>query len=329
MIFHPNARFTDGIRRAAADVASRAVHVHLNEERIADFTLGLLKTRRAQMTPLDTQTLGGGTTPEQKTAYALALDAINFGSGYFELARQSGAALEYADLALHLRRAFDGDGFDAPAAWAAATAARCHDIFRIPAGLHPQLDELMALFARHLQEAGQRILTDYAGKTLHLLEAAERSAEKLASLVGAWQGFADVADYRGATVPLYKRAQIFAADVWLSLGGAGLADFTDMHRLTIFADNMVPHVLRHAGVLTYDSALAARIDGNEDIPAGSDAEIELRAVAIHAVERMRDAAHAAGYRDITAVNLDHILWNRGYEPDLMARPRHRTLTVFY
>jgi len=329
MTFHPSARFTDDIRRAVADVAAQAAHVRLNEERIADFTLGLLKTRRAQMTSLDTQTLGGGTAPEQKAAYALALDAINFGSGYFELARQSGAALEYADLALHLRRAFDDGGFDAPAVWADVTAARCHDIFRIPAGAHPQLDELMILFARHLQETGQRILTDYAGKTLHLLEAAERSAEKLASLVAAWQGFADLADYRGRVVPIYKRAQIFAADVWLSLGGTGLADFSDMHRLTIFADNMVPHVLRHAGVLIYDSALAARIDANEDIPAGSDAEIELRAVALHAVERMRDAAHAAGYTDITAVNLDHILWNRGYEPDLIALPRHRTLTVFY
>ena len=131
------------------------------------------------------------------------------------------------------------------------------------------------------------------------------------------------------SVPIFKRAQIFAADVWLALRGSGLADFSDIDRLTIFADNMVPHVLRHAGVLTYDAGLAARIDAGHEIAAGSAEEVELRALAIHAVERMRDAAHAMGRTDICAVNLDHILWNRGYEDDLIVLPRHRTLTVWY
>ncbi|MDP2205276.1 MAG: queuosine salvage family protein [Alphaproteobacteria bacterium] len=321
--------FTDDIRAAAAHVAANARHVRLNQESIVPFTRSLLHTRRARMTALDMQTLCGGTTAEEKTAYALALDAINFGSGYFELARQSGVALEYADLARALRHAFDAKGFSDPARWAEITPQDCHALFVIPAGAHPQLDDLMTLFARHLQEAGAKIVSDYGGRALNLLEAADRSAERLAAMVGAWDGFRDVAEYHGSAVPVFKRAQIFAADVWLALGGAGAADFQDMHRLTIFADNMVPHVLRHGGVLSYDPALAARIDAGQEIPAGSAEEIELRALAIHACEIIRDAAQAAGDRALTAVNLDHILWNRGYEVDLIDLPRHRTCTVWY
>lgn len=321
--------FTNHIRRSAAQVAAQARFVRLNASAIAPYTRDLLQNRQAQMTALDMQTLGGGHTAADKAAYALALDVINFGSGYFELARQSGVALEYADLALHLRRGFDNHGWQDETIWAKITPADCHAVFHIPAGAHPRLDELMVLFARHLNEAGIRLAADYGGRAIQLLQAAGNSAVNLAAHVGAWDGFRDVASYRGFDVPIFKRAQIFAADIWLALRGSGMADFDDIERLTIFADNMVPHVLRHAGVLSYDDALAARIDGGDEIKAGSEEETELRAVAIHAVELMRDAAHDMGRTDICAVNLDHILWNRGYEDDLIALPRHRTLTVWY
>ena len=50
----------------------------------------------------------------------------------------------------------------------------------------------------------------------------------------------------------YKRAQIVPND----LAVAGVADFRDLDRLTIFADNLVPHVLRVDGVLRYDAGSA-------------------------------------------------------------------------
>lgn len=323
------AHFTDEIRAAARRVAGQADFVTLNEEAVTPYTEALLRSRRAQMTPLDAQTLGAGDTPHEKAAYILALDAINFGSGYFELAQKKSIALEYADFALNLRRAFAGRGLQDISRWQDLRAPDCHAIFAVPAGAHPDLDRLMALFARHLNEAGVRIDAEYGGQPMQMVVAAQGSAVRLAETVGRWDGFRDMAVYKGFDVPLFKRAQIFAADIWLALGKSGAADFADIDRLTIFADNMVPHVLRHGGVLSYAPDLAARIDAGEEIPAGSAEETELRAVAIHAVECMRDAAHALGHTDICAVNLDHILWNRGYEPDLAALPRHRTLSVWY
>ncbi len=60
----------------------------------------------------------------------------------------------------------------------------------------------------------------------------------------------------------YKRAQILPADLAL----AGVAEFDDLDELTIFADNLVPHVLRVDGVLAYDDELAAQIDAGELLP---------------------------------------------------------------
>src|SRR6476646_2491860 len=77
----------------------------------------------------------------------------------------------------------------------------------------------------------------------------------------------------------YKRAQIVPADLAL----AGVARFKDLHRLTIFADNLVPHVLRCDSVLHSDDALAAHIDAGRLLPPGPQ-EREIRACAVHACE---------------------------------------------
>src|SRR5205085_1264948 len=116
----------------------------------------------------------------------------------------------------------------------------------------------------------------------------------------------------------YKRAQIVASNLAL----AGVADFWDLDLLTIFADNLVPHVLRVDGVLTYDPDLGGRIDREELLPPGEE-EREIRACALHACETI-----AAGLQVPPRV-LDIWLWNRGQEPRYKALPRHRTRTVFY
>jgi hypothetical protein len=116
----------------------------------------------------------------------------------------------------------------------------------------------------------------------------------------------------------------------LAFDGEGLGRFGDLDRLTIFADNLVPHVLRVDGVLRYDPDLAARIDREELIAAGSEEEVELRAAAVHASELIVRALHRTGHAGVTAMNVDYLLWHRGQNPAYkQAKPRHRTRTVFY
>lgn len=114
----------------------------------------------------------------------------------------------------------------------------------------------------------------------------------------------------------YKRAQITVNDLQLS----GVTEFADIDRLTIFADNMVPHVLRHDGVLVYDDELAAAVDAGEELPFGGRMEVEIRACALHACEAI--AARAG----VPPRTLDNWLWNRG--AGLPGRP-HVTRTTAY
>jgi hypothetical protein len=98
--------------------------------------------------------------------------------------------------------------------------------------------------------------------------------------------------------------------------------------MTIFADNLVPHVLRLDGILRYEGALLARINEQTLIAAGSAEEIEIRACAVHAVELIKNAIQGTA-QDISSPQLDNFLWNRGRQPQYKAVPRHRTRTVYY
>lgn len=101
-------------------------------------------------------------------------------------------------------------------------------------------------------------------------------------------GFRDHSVYKGHQVFLYKRAQIFAADLWGAFKGKGYGEFNDIGEITIFADYIVPAVLRQLGVLKYSAALAATIEANVEIGSGSEEEVELRACSVCAVEKMRE-----------------------------------------
>ena len=150
----------------------------------------------------------------------------------------------------------------------------------------------MGLFAQALNDLGAYVDTRFGGSFRGLVSAAEGSAERLVSLLAEMPFYQDVG--------FYKRAQLTAAD----LSVAHVAAFSDLERLTIFADNLVPHVLRIDGVLKYDEELAGRIDREELIAAGSTEEVEIRACAVHAVEMMKGALARGGRRRVTAMGLD-------------------------
>ncbi len=104
-------------------------------------------------------------------------------------------------------------------------------------------------------------------------------------------------------MPFFKRAQLTAAD----LQAARVARFADLHRLTAFADNRVPHVLSVDGVLKLDPGLAARFRAGALLEHDSPEEAELRACVVHTIELLVTATDAR----LTAAEIDMVLWNRG------------------
>jgi len=99
--------------------------------------------------------------------------------------------------------------------------------------------------------------------------------------------------------------------------------YPDVDRLTIFADNLVPHVLRLDGVLRYSDELAQAIDQGRVLTAGGELERELRGCAVHACEGL------AQQLGVPPRRLDNWLWNRGRLPPYSERPAHITRTVYY
>jgi hypothetical protein len=178
----------------------------------------------------------------------------------------------------------------------------------------------MALFATALQELGEHVLAQHGGSFLALARAGGGSAVALAERLAALPTWHDVSPYDGAPVPFFKRAQLAAADLHLQ----GIAPADDVAALTLFADNLVPHVLRIDGVLAFDEALVARIDREELIEHDSPEEVEIRACALHAVELL-----VAAHGSTTATAVDNALWHRGGDPRYKARPRHRACTTAY
>ena len=93
----------------------------------------------------------------------------------------------------------------------------------------------------------------------------------------------------------------------------------------MFADNLVPHVLRLDGLLSYDPALVDRIERGELIDHDSREEIEIRACALHAVELIA-AERAGGDRGATSMRSCGIAVR---EPRYKASPRHRSRCTAY
>jgi Potential Queuosine, Q, salvage protein family len=242
-------------------------------------------------------------TPPDVAAYLLALDTINFGSGWFPTLRKRNGRSGYFTVAWALADRFRAHGPWSNAELRALGSAELAAVL----GQEPG-HALMRLYAEALRDLG-RFLGERSA--LDLVDEAGGSAERLAATLARGMRFYDDRGF-------YKRAQIVPCDLAL----AGLASFEDLDRLTIFADNLVPHVLRLDGVLRYDPALAARIDAGELLAPGRE-EREIRACALQACEELAERT------GIPPRVLDVRLWNRGQAPAYKAVPRHRTRTVYY
>ena len=313
------------IREACARVARQARSVRIDPRRVE--ALGAELSQSAPRVEWKDPARRTFRDAQTTLAYVLTLDAINFGSGWFPALRKRPGMSGYFTIATSLEEHFAAQGAWNAEQLSALDAGECARIFGQDLS-SPDAAELMSLFARALNDLGSFLGQGYAGRFEGLVEAAGGRAARLVALLASMPLYRDVAHYGGFDVPFYKRAQITAADLAAGLGERGFGRFEDIDELTLFADNLVPHVLRCEGVLRYTAELERRIDAGELIAAGSPEEVEIRASAVHAVEGCAAAAGRAG-RPMSVRHLDWLLWNRGQCAEIKARPRHRTRTPYY
>jgi hypothetical protein len=283
----------DDVRSACRAIADTASHVRIDPGALGAVTAGPVPV----LDPVDHFLEG---SPEAVAAYVLTLDAVNFGSGWFDEL----PGLGYVSVARALAARWRSGGALDAAALRAVDRQEVGELLGQPAG-----HELIGLYAQALRELGGWLGERTA---LDVVRASEPSAQALAGALA--DGLPTWRD-----TGFLKRAQIAPSDLAL----AGVARFDDLDRLTAFADNVLPQVLRHHGVLVVDDTLTARIARGEELTAGSPEERELRACAVHACELL---APRVG---LTARELDNVLWTRGQDPAYAITPPHRTRTTFY
>jgi putative queuosine salvage protein len=303
----------DEIRAGAAWVSARARLVRVEEQAVRDYARALPGPDAVPALDPHAHVVDGAL--EERAAFYLTLDAINFGSGWFPTLRKRDGRSGYFTIALGLRERFAAAG-----PWSAAELAALSPP-DLAAALHQEPGhELMALFAASLRDLGERVRDSHGGRFEAVVAQAGGSAVSLVEELATWSCFADVSAYEGRAVPFFKRAQISASDLAL----AGVGEFGDLHRLTLFADNLIPHVLRVDGLLRFDPGVAARIDAGELLRHGSPEEVEMRAGAIHVAELVcRERA------DLTPQMVDQLLWARGGGERYKALPRPRARTTAY
>ncbi len=276
--------FCEDIRIACRAVVAGSRFVRIDDAALAEIAPG-------EPPRLDPESHFVEGAPEAVATYVLALDAINFGSGWFS---ELGPGFGYETVAAGLAAQFRAGPVEL------ARASGVGAWFGI-AEEHP----LAVQFTDALRELGA-LLAEAPALELVAGHSAEQLAARLVEALPTWRD------------PLAKRAQLVGSDLVL----AGVASFTDLGALTLFADNLVPHVLWRDGALVLEAELAGRLERGELLEPGRE-ELELRAACVVAGERL------ARRLEVSERDLDGMLWQRGQAARYAEPPAFRCRTTAY
>jgi len=314
----------DHIRDGYKFVAARSAHVTIREDRLKEYALSIPSL--SPENTLDERHHFNSDNPEILAAYILSLEAVNFGSGFeASLLEEGWPQIDnsiYYTISTALKKSFETFG-----PWDAEILRRVsvddmHSVFMLPHGRMGRA--LAAMFALSMNEMGNFLIDHHDGSFLRLIESAHGRAAAMVSILGSLPAFSDIANYHGRDLPVFKRAQHATASLNLAFGRIGRPLFGDINRLTIFADNGIPMVLRVDGILEVTPDLQRKIEHGAFLTAGSEEEVELRLCAAEAMERL------AAIKDIPVLELDYQIWHRSVEdPRYKQAKPHRTITRFY
>jgi hypothetical protein len=315
----------DAVRLGFETVAGMARHVKIRHDKIAEYAASLPNTLPANLYDLNHHYIGD---KESTIAYVLTLESVNFGSGYKPHLMEEGWEFIdhslYYTMASRLKRRFQEQEPFTPLALSHITLDECCTVFGFDKA-KPYSRQLAELFVLSMQELGRAILDNYDNSFTTFVEDSRGSAERLVRNLSHLSRFNDMHTYHGFSIPFLKRAQLAAAVLDIEYERLGEPHlFNDLNRLTIFADNDVPHAFHIDGLLEYSDNLRCRIAQKQEIPSGSDEEIEIRACAGHIAELL------AKEKNMKPSDIDFILWHcSADDPKYRETPSHRTLSRFY
>jgi len=180
-----------------------------------------------------------------------------------------------------------------------------------------------------LRELGKVVKENFGGSYMRVIEEANGNAMKLLRLIiDSFSKFRDTSMFQEQEVGFYKRAQLLVKGISDAMIANGQSPLEDIDKLSAFADYKIPQLLRRLGVIEYVPELAKKVDGYELIEAGSLGEVEIRANTVWAIEEIRSNL-SRKFGNVTAAQVDSMLWKKSQVKTSDEKPYHRTLTIGY
>lgn len=181
-----------------------------------------------------------------------------------------------------------------------------------------------------LRSVATTIIDRWDGSARNLVDEAGRDGVAIAAALSeTMPAYQDRPITSEGTLPFDKLSHLAAA---IMAAGAGwnAGGFTGYNDFPVYPDYMLPRVFRHLGVLVYDAELAASIDRQQLIAAGSDQEHALRWGTVFAGAELRHALRQRGV-DVPSPGLDYRLWSEAVLGPNAASfgEHHRTVTLRY
>lgn len=326
------------LRGAASEIAQDAELVRIDDRALELYAAGLAEEERDSQEALLEPGIWFTRTPNGATAFALVADCINFGSGYFPGLRKDRSNSGYKTMAAGLAAYFEANWPFPPSRLELLDPPAMLAILGQAEDASAEARELAEMMAVALTGLGVRLRTEFGDsfETFFARTAGEPSG--LVEELYALDAYRDGYLWKGIRFQPAKKAQITVSDLSLvrnhfarleGLPVAEAAPAAGPGLLTAFADNSVPQVLEADGILGYRQDLSQLIASGVELEYGSQAEIEIRACTITAVERLSGALGGA----LPPAGIDALLWNRKHDParedHYRARPSHKTRSRFY
>lgn len=317
------------VRRSAQFIVDHATHVRIDNRVIGRIVIKIVSHQFVKPTETDARPFYSHSF-EEIVMWCLVLDSVNFcfwadkDSDKWSVNDARHGELDgYWALVAALKRGANEMPLFNPKWLSAITLDHVRHLFR-GNGEIPLSEKRRAA----LQELGQGLLKSRTSAWELVRDTHGDVVEFIDRILERFPLYRDEALYQGRRIGLYKRAQILCQDLSLELSQVGIRPFTNLGRLTAFADYKVPQLLRDEGVLSFSPSLASRIDAMQELKAGSPEEVEIRGSTVHAVELIRHELLAHGM-DMSSADLDNLLWTEAVGRRSLMKPYHRVRTTNY
>jgi hypothetical protein len=193
----------------------------------------------------------------------------------------------------------------------------------------PMLDEKLQVW----RQVGAVLAEKYNGRFHNFTKSCpprlyDNGAGLIDRLVKEFPRFNDVSPYDGETIKIYKLPQLGIWLVYSALRKSGQFPIEDIHKMTAFADYIVPVALRLLGITSYSPELEHAINTYQMIPPDSPREVEIRAHCIYATALLTEEINNLRPKEqqIIIPQIDARLWTHYHTTSW---PHHLTKTIMY